>query len=80
VCGGLDGTWISCLYQRAIQSRLATFGHPYPDEMHVYRRAGHGVGALLPYLVGAPNRAFLNPADERAREALWPKLLAFLGR
>ena len=43
VCGGLDGTWISCLYQRAIQSRLATFGHPYPDEMHVYRRAGHGV-------------------------------------
>ena len=80
VCGGLDGIWISCLYQRAIQSRLATVGHPYPDEMHVYRRAGHGVGALLPYLTGAPNRAFLNPADERAREALWPKLLAFLGR
>jgi dienelactone hydrolase len=80
VCGGMDATWISCPYQRAIQSRLASLGHPYRDEMHFYRRAGHAVGALLPYVVVAPNHTFLNPEDKRAREALWPRLLAFLGR
>jgi dienelactone hydrolase len=80
VCGGADSIWISCLYQSESLRRLALFGHPYQDEAHRYRQAGHGVGALLPYLIVAPNDAYLKAADEQAREAVWPKLLAFLGR
>jgi dienelactone hydrolase len=80
VCGGSDLVWFSCPYARAIMARLAAHGHPHPDVSFAYPRAGHGVGALLPYLPVAPRSFYLNPADERAREAVWPQLLSFLAR
>ena len=80
VCGALDTVWISCAYERAILDRLASFGHPYPNESHAYAHAGHFVGSLLPYLIVAPNELYLNAGDERAREAVWPHLLSFLAR
>jgi hypothetical protein len=39
--------------------------------------AGHSVGELLPYIPGAGRLA---PADERAREDLWPEVVSFLAR
>jgi dienelactone hydrolase len=80
ICGGHDLVWFSCPYARAIMSRLASFDHPYHDVLYAYGRAGHFVGALLPYSVVAPRALYLKPADERAREDVWPKLLSFLAR
>lgn len=80
-CAGLDGAWISCPYSDAIMSRLAAFHHPYHDVLFRYPRASHFVGSLLPYQPLAPRSIFrlVNfDTDERAREALWPHLLAFL--
>ena len=80
VCGGSDLVWFSCPYARAIMDRLSAYGHPYRDVSYTYPRAGHFVGGLLPYSPVAPRALYLNPADERAREAVWPKLLSFLAR
>ena len=80
VCGGLDSAWISCIYSRAIMSRLAAQGHPYRDVMYAYPRAGHNVGGLLPYFPVAPRRLYFNQVDEQARANVWPHLLSFLAR
>jgi dienelactone hydrolase len=80
VCGGSDLVWFSCPYASAIMDRLSAHGHPYRDVSYAYPRAGHFVGGLLPYSPIAPRALSLNPADERAREAVWPKLLSFLAR
>jgi hypothetical protein len=34
----------------------------------------------LPYSPIAPRALYLYPADEQAREDVWPKLLSFLAR
>jgi dienelactone hydrolase len=80
VCGGRDLVWFSCPYARAIMSRLASFNHQYRDVLYAYGRAGHFVGGLLPYAPIAPRAFYLYPADEQAREAVWPHLLSFLAR
>ncbi len=80
VCGGADEIWLSCGYARATVTRLHRFGHAYPDELHVYPKAGHFVGGLTPGLPVAPRFPYYDAATERARQDLWPKLLAFLGR
>jgi len=79
VCGGLDHSWISCIYSYAIMDRLLAFHHPYQDALYAYPRASHSVGSLLPYYPFAP-RTVRVVADERGRENLWPKLLDFLSR
>jgi hypothetical protein len=80
VCGGLDSAWVSCLYARAIMSRLAVDGHPYHDILYAYPHAGHQVGALLPYAPIAPRRLYFNQVDQQARANVWPHLLSFLAR
>jgi dienelactone hydrolase len=80
VCGGLDSAWVSCIYTRAIMSRLAARGHPYRDVSYAYPHAGHFVGGLLPYLPVAPRRLYFNQVDEQARAKVWPHLLSFLAR
>jgi dienelactone hydrolase len=80
VCGGLDSAWVSCLYGRAIMSRLAAHGHPYRDVLYAYPHAGHYVGGLLPYAPIAPRRLYFNQVDQRARANVWPHLLSFLAR
>jgi dienelactone hydrolase len=80
VCGGLDSAWVSCIYSRAIMSRLAAQGHPYRDVMYAYAHAGHHVGSLLPYSPVAPRRLYFNQVDQQARANVWPHLLSFLAR
>jgi dienelactone hydrolase len=80
VCGGLDSAWVSCLYSRAIASRLREQGHPYPDVRYSYPNAGHHVGGLLPYTPFAPRWLYFNQVDEQARADVWPRLLSFLRR
>jgi len=80
VCGGRDLVWFSCPYASAIMDRLRAFGHAYKDVSYAYPRAGHFVGGFLPYSPIAPRALYLHPADERAREAVWPRLLSFLAR
>lgn len=80
VCGGLDSAWVSCIYTRAIMSRLAARGHAYRDVSYAFARAGHHVGSLLPYFPVAPRRLYFNQVDEQARAKVWPHLLSFLAR
>lgn len=80
VCGGRDLVWLSCQYARAIAERLRAFGHPYGDVSYAYPRAGHSVGGFVPYSPVAPRALYLRPDDERAREAVWPRVLSFLAR
>jgi hypothetical protein len=49
-------------------------GHPH--KLIAEPNAGHGVGWLVPY---ESTRTYLtDAADERAREDVWPRLIAFL--
>jgi dienelactone hydrolase len=80
VCGGLDSAWVSCMYTRAIMSRLAARGHAYRDVSYAYPHAGHYVGNLLPYSPVAPRGLYFNQVDEQARAKVWPHLLSFLAR
>jgi dienelactone hydrolase len=79
ICGGRDLIWLSCVFAQKIMARLRASHHPYADSLHSYASAGHFVGGLVPYMLFAPSPA-LRRADERAREDVWPKLLAFLSR
>jgi pimeloyl-ACP methyl ester carboxylesterase len=80
VCAGKDTVWRSCPYARAIEARRRNYRRGANDVVYAYPRAGHFVGSLLPYVAVGPRWRFFNPADERAREDLWPQLLAFLAR
>ena len=76
-CGGRDQLWSSCPYARAIVARRKAHGEP--TELHVYPAAGHYVGSpFIVYEPGSLARDFFVPQDERGREDLWPRLLAFL--
>jgi hypothetical protein len=79
-CGGRDTIALSCPYERAIMTRLKRSGHPCADELHVYPKAGHFVGGLMPGLPVAPHFPYFDVPTERARQDLWPKLLGFLRR
>jgi dienelactone hydrolase len=80
VCGGKDSVWRSCPYTRAILARRRRLGRSRHDAAYAYPRAGHFVGSLLPYGAAAPRWLAFKPADERAREDFWPRLLSFLAR
>jgi dienelactone hydrolase len=71
VCGGLDSTWSSCAYARAIAARGRA-------DLHEYRGAGHGLGTLAPYQPISPAGNPTHAADQAARADVWPKALAFL--
>jgi pimeloyl-ACP methyl ester carboxylesterase len=74
ICGSADLVWPSCPYARDAMRHLRS--SPYPHELIVEPRAGHGLGLLVPY---EPDSSYLSgAAEERGREDAWPKLLAFL--
>jgi dienelactone hydrolase len=83
-CATYDEIWVSCRYSAAIQRRLDSHHFPYEHVLYTAAPpAGHLVGALLPYEPGfvAYNLGTeLSVANEKAREQIWPKLLAFLAR
>ena len=77
-CGGRDQFWNSCRSARAIVARRNAHGGEL-TQLYAYPDAGHYVGT--PSLVFQPGSLagdFFVPADERGREDLWPRLLAFL--
>jgi pimeloyl-ACP methyl ester carboxylesterase len=75
-CGGRDGTWSSCPYSREIVARRKA--HGLKTSFYVYPKAGHKVGfSGFAYEPGAVTTDLFVPWDERAREDLWPHLLAF---
>jgi dienelactone hydrolase len=80
VCGGRDLVWRSCPYAHAISVRRRWAGRSSSDASYIYPRAGHDIGLLLPYQAVAPRSLYFKPADERAREDLWPRVLSFLER
>ena len=77
-CGGHDQVWDSCRYARTIVAQRAAHGGE-STQLYAYPNAGHFVGTPgLIYQPGSLAKDFFVPADERAREDLWPRLLAFL--
>lgn len=72
-CAEADDVWPSCPYARAIAARHG----PRNLELHAYPGAGHFLGALIPY---EPWELSLDEPTERAREQLWPHVVAFLKR
>jgi dienelactone hydrolase len=75
-CGGHDQVWSSCPYAHAIVARRSAHGEA--TLLFAYPSASHGVGGSSVYEPGSLAGDFFVPADERAREDLWPRLLAFL--
>jgi pimeloyl-ACP methyl ester carboxylesterase len=76
-CGGHDEIWSSCPYARAIVARRKAHGEA--TELLVYPTAGHHVGTpFILYEPGSLASDFFVPNDERSREDLWPRVLAFL--
>jgi dienelactone hydrolase len=75
-CGGRDTTWSSCPYSRTLVARRKA--HGLKTTLYAYPKAGHQVGfSGLAYEPGALTTDLWVPWDERAREDLWPHLLAF---
>lgn len=77
-CGGIDVTWNSCGFASAIVRRLDAKPNGARHVLYTYLDAGHSVGELLPYEPGGMAYDTNIPFDERARESLWPHVLAFL--
>lgn len=77
-CGGVDATWNSCAFASAIVHRLDANPGAAAHVLYTYLDAGHPVGGLLPYEPGSLAYDANVPFDERARERLWPHVLAFL--
>lgn len=75
-CGGRDQMWSSCSYARAIVARRKAHGSS--TQLYAYPNASHSLGSPFVYEPGAWEGDFFIPADERSREDLWPRLLAFL--
>ena len=86
VAGGDDGVWPAAYASSAIVERRRAHGRTDTEEV-VSEDAGHGVGAVLPYLPG-PTEVQVGDltfalggtpkADALARTAAWRKLLALL--
>jgi hypothetical protein len=78
VCAEIDEIWPSCPYAQGAMADMRLDHHPHG--LIVAPKSGHGVGSLVPY---EPNPASNDPdaaRNERGREFVWPKLLAFLRR
>lgn len=75
-CGGHDQIWSSCAYARAIAAGRKAHGES--TQLLVYPNASHDLGRPYVYEPGAHSSDFFIPGDERSREDLWPRLLAFL--
>ncbi len=81
VCGFADGEWNSCAYQ---QNLLLRRPKRPGDVYFAFAGVGHEIGATWPYeagnvLAGVETSLGVTPAaDERAREQLWPAMLAFI--
>jgi dienelactone hydrolase len=78
ICGGDDQRWVSCQYSAEMMQRLRLHHDSYPHALLRAALAGHGVGSLMPDEPQVGGTSPTAVADERAREAFWPRVLAFL--
>ena len=79
---GADAVWPSDLYMTALAQRLDArhFRHRHEDLR--FDDAGHAIGDPVPYL---PTRTYPQfggtaASDQRAKAALWPRILAFMAQ
>jgi dienelactone hydrolase len=75
VCAESDDIWPSCPYSHAILKRLRARHGTRDVKLYAYPGAGHYVGVLLPY---EPDLFAYDEQTEKAREALWPHVVAFV--
>jgi dienelactone hydrolase len=78
--GGQDELWPSYLYAETLQHRLAVRHFSYPHRDLYFENAGHLLGGALPYLPTSADRRTggTAAANEAAKTALWPRILAFM--
>lgn len=77
-CGGEDQLWTSCRFAQAIVARLRAHHWRHRVALYAYPHAGHYGAQLGRYWIGEMQSDTYVPADERARERLWPHAVAFL--
>ena len=77
-CAVEDHEWNSCGYAQNAEQELMEAHFPYRHPLYTYRNAGHFGAQIGAYEPGAQLEDDQVPANERAREDLWPKLLAFV--
>jgi dienelactone hydrolase len=73
-CGGRDEIWTSCDYAHAIMQRLNAHHDRYRHVLYREPDAGHSVGGIP----DEPGFTGYDTFTEKARERLWPRLIAFL--
>lgn len=81
VCDGLDRFGPSCPMNEAIRDRLRAHHFAHRVTLLEYPRAGHFVGALVPYYpasTGGNGEGYTPDDNQLARADAWPKLLRFL--
>jgi dienelactone hydrolase len=80
VGAGDDLVWNSAAAVAEVQRRLADRHFRFAHEGLTYDRAGHLVGAAIPYLPAPTDQARYGgsvPADATAKADLWPRILRF---
>ena len=79
-CADEDQVWGSCGYASEAEHELNAAHFPYRHPLYAYANTGHFGAQIGPYEPGELLRDTFVPYDERARESLWPKILAFVRR
>jgi dienelactone hydrolase len=78
---GLDNVWDSALYVQEIDARRADAHTPFHDASVAYAKAGHDVGAAVPYLPQSTDQAHFGGtarASAAGKADLWPRILRYL--
>jgi dienelactone hydrolase len=78
--GDNDALWPSWSYAETLHRRLDAHGFRYPQRDLSFDDAGHALGAAVPYQPTAtvPQLGGSAAADEAAKAALWPRILAVM--
>ena len=80
VSGDRDGLWPSTAFMEELHERLDRRGFRFEHENLRYEEAGHGVGALPPYLPCPPVAELGGSpeADNAGKAEAWPRILRLL--
>jgi len=76
ICAGKDNIWPSCDYAHDAMRHLRH--DRYAHTLVTAEDSDHYVGLLIPYEPSIVSRTLRTLPDERGRELVWPKLMAFL--
>jgi hypothetical protein len=76
---GNDGQWRSAAFVNDLAQTITRHARAHVIR-RIYAWAGHGIGRPIPFTpdVADPSLGGSTTANERAREDLWPRILALL--